>query len=151
MKGILIDPRSKRIEEIELKNDKNISTIIECDMIDGVRINSRLMMYVDDMGALPPDMGGPKDQRFFCFKRHGYRETEFGGPSLILGYSRDGSSLSTKAGDLQFIVQMVHWLDIHPVDVGHSEGWINHPVFGKMQQLTKKVIFAKGPAPKQKA
>jgi hypothetical protein len=151
MKGILIDPRSKRIEEIELKNDKNISTIIECYMITGVQVTPRLMMYLDDMGALPPDMGGPKNQKFFCFKRHGYREQEFGGPGLVLGFNRAGTSLSIRTGDLQFIAEMVHWLDIHPVDVGHTEGWVNHPVFGRMQQLTKKVIFAKGPAPKQKA
>jgi len=151
MKGILIDPRSKRIEEIELKNDKNISTIIECDHIDGVKVTERLMMYLDDVGALPPNMGGPKDQCFFCFNREGYLRTEFGGPALVLGCDRAGYSRSVKDDDLKFIEEMVEWLDIHPVDIGRSEGWIMHPVFGRMQQLVQKVIFAKGKAPKEKA
>jgi len=151
MKGILIDPRSKRIEEIELKNDKNISTIIECSFIEGVRVNDHLMMYLDDVGALPPNMGGPKDQCFFCFIREGYQKSEFGGPALVLGYGRDGRSYSVRAGDLKFITEMTVWLDIHPVDIGRSEGWVNHPVFGRMQQLVQKVIFAKGKAPKEKA
>jgi len=145
MRAVLIDPWLKTIEEVELDSDKNIGARIGCEWITGVQVNARLFMYLDEVGCLPPSEGGPKVQRFFTFEHHSYKPNlRFGGCGLVLGSTAGGNSRSVKPGDLKLMQSIVRWLEVHPVDVAHSESWVDHPVFGRVKQFKKAIVWAKG-------
>jgi len=145
MKAVLIDPWLKTIEEVDLDSDKNIGARIGCEWITGVKISNQVFMYLDEIGCLPPSEGGPKVQRFFTFEGPSFRPNlRFGGCGLVLRTTAGGDSRPSKPGDLVLLKSIVKWLEVHPVDVAHSESWVDHPILGRVKQLKKAIVWAKG-------
>lgn len=102
MKAILIDPKNKTIEEIDIAG-KNIKEIIGCKYIDGVRVGNDFM-YVDDQGLL-------NENYLFNFLHY---DQPFAGKALIVGVDWEGAE-TDYVSDIEFIRFLTQFNDNGPV------------------------------------
>ena len=80
MRGILINPSEKSITEVEV-TDNNHKTLMNCDLMDAIRLSPSETMYVDDEGLMDAS------KRFFKFQ--GYIQP-IAGSGLILACDSEG-------------------------------------------------------------
>ena len=87
MKAILIDVKTQEIKEVECDNNlQNIYDLIDCRLIDIVRIDDVNSIFVDDEGIL-------KDNLYFEYSVSG-RVFQLAGNGLVLGVDDEGNSIS---------------------------------------------------------
>lgn len=82
MKAILVDPKNKTVEKINLKEGYNLREILGCDCVSGTYASRKDFIYVDDMGLLKEN---------YLFFYNGY-PSPLAGKSLILGIGEFGES-----------------------------------------------------------
>ena len=100
MKAILIDVRSKMIKYVEVQKDKDgsylpsIYALIDCRLIQGVNLDAKHTLYVDEEGLLKLenffiDKEGNLDSNSHFFVFDGYPQPLIGN-GLIIAYNKEG-------------------------------------------------------------
>ena len=116
MKGILIDPFTKTVTEME--GDfalQDIDDALHCETITAVRIGASDCMFLDDEGLLKPH----DNQEYFYF---GNSRQPFAGRALVLGTDDEGGSTSPKA-TVQAVRAATTFLDKSLVNPDDWTGW----------------------------
>lgn len=136
MRGILIDPISRTVTEVDHKNDyRDIYRLIEATDFNAVAINDPCnhCIYVDGESLLV-DEPGP----FFQWK--GYHQP-IAGKGLILRTDEGGDSQDATF-TLEFVRHMVTWPDIEFVGFEQiPDGTTIETAFGKMIVIGSTPIF----------
>lgn len=116
MKGYLIDPFKKTIEEVDYDgNFLSIYDFIDAPLFTCVRINSAAdFVYVDDEGLLKPNA---------FFQITGY-PNPLAGKGLVLGSDMKGDSVDPSV-DLAWVTANVQFLDEQTVAAAAEAGAFN--------------------------
>lgn len=136
MKGILINPESRTITEVEVKKGINaIYALIHADTFDCVYIDPHNTVYVDDNGLL-------NDPEFF-FKLQGYPQP-LAGRGLILGVDDEGGSRSATV-TLDWAQHNVTFERLQVEGFRQIDTVVDHPILGPNTPLIgSEPIFRKG-------
>lgn len=107
MRGIVINPFEKKVEEINLEGGyENIQKTVGCDMFTIVRLSDDETLFLDDEGLLKELNKNGQEQKFFILGA----SQPFAGIGLILGMDFEGDSIGTSI-PLDVIQSMVKWVD----------------------------------------
>jgi hypothetical protein len=88
MRGILINPFSKTVSEVEYSGDYNhISELLDCEIYTLIRLARDEVLFIDDEGLIVD-----KPQAFFAYK--GYLQP-LAGLGLVLGTDPEGETVAT--------------------------------------------------------
>lgn len=126
MRGILIDPTSRTVTEVDHKDDyRDIYRLIEANTFTAISIEDQHTIYVDDESLLV-DEPGP------FFKWATYHQP-IAGKGLILCTNELGDSKDAEL-TLEFVQLMVTWPNIEFVgfETIPDGATLDHPIFGKM-------------------
>lgn len=131
MKGILIDPVTKTVTEVDYTgNYKNIYVHLGVDCFTVVGISPTETIFVDDEGLYR------EDQKYFIWK--GYYQP-LAGKGLILGIDKAGESVATEL-DVEYVKSMVSFPDIEFSHFEDFEGTTNwHGM--EMPMIGHRAIF----------
>lgn len=112
MKAILIDPRTKTLEGIELPDDsrarmERIYALLGCSYVDCVRLDTgRDAVFVDDEGLL----GDLSAQRFFWLEG---THSPLAGAGVIMGADEEGETVAPTIA-LDEVAERLHWVHWAP-------------------------------------
>lgn len=109
MRAILIDPETRTISEIAMKNPnkdfKEFSQIIGCDLVEFVDLDREITMLVDEEGRLKDFQGG--------FKFFGIDNLIITSKAVVIGYRREKFvKLEENIRTFQLIVEWVNKEDV---------------------------------------
>lgn len=137
MKAILINPKTKTIEAVETDGSlKDIYRLTECHCIDGVGLERRNYIWVDDEGLY-----NSPDHIFVV-----YGTKHLAGNGLVLGLTGDGDNASTTL-TLERVKSIVTFPDLEMVDMETYEDVIDHPILGPNTPLIgTRPIFRRKPS-----
>lgn len=110
MRGILIDPFTRTISEIETGGTlAEIYSTLEVELITVVSIGQEDILYIDDEGLLVPK----EVQEYFYWRGS---NQPYAGRGLILGTDEEGDNTDTSltAEDVRRLVTFLDKKDINP-------------------------------------
>ena len=90
MKALFVNVKDCRIEETEIKDWREISPKIGCDLFTCLEIENDETLYLDDEGLINGKWGANES-----FYLKGYPQILMGN-ALLLGTDKEGESTSTK-------------------------------------------------------
>jgi len=136
MRGILIDPTSQQVAEVEddFSDFRAIQRAIGAKPFTTVRLPEDHRLFLDDEGLLRASPGP-----FFRLERLRPGET-FAGRGLILRVSPEGETLPA-AVDVETIWGLVSFPDVQFLRLEQSTKEEEHPIFGRMAVFRQKAIF----------
>lgn len=142
MKGILIDPFTETISEIEHSQDyKEIYRVlsheaVKVDCFSVVSLSDTESLFVDDEGLL-------KDPKYF-FMYDGYPQP-LAGKGLILGLDQEGDSISTQFTVEDIKKKVSFRNDLRVEGFEETQGIIDHPALGEKTNYFGSVpVFSDG-------
>ena len=104
MRGILIDPFSKTIEEVDTTGKlPEIYSMLGVELITIVHIGESDVLFLDDEGLFVPR----DEQEYFYWSGS---NQPYAGKGLIIGTDEEGDSTDAEI-DLEEVKQRVRWLD----------------------------------------
>lgn len=120
MRGILIDPFTKTIEEVETTGKlPEIYSMLGVELITIVHVGETDVLFLDDEGLFVPR----EEQEYFHWKGS---NQPYAGKGLIIGTDEDGDSTDAEA-TLWEVMSKVHWLDkskLNPEDYMKTEVFV---------------------------
>ena len=102
--GVLIDPFTKTITEIEVENDLHVwYKLLDCELVDVIRLTARVDLWIDDEGLFKEP---PKQAYFYIADLL----EPVAGRALLLSHDAGGNSRSllTKAAEIEPYVCFVN-------------------------------------------
>ena len=104
MRGILIDPFTKTIEEVDTTGKlPEIYSMLGVELITIVHIGESDVLFLDDEGLFVPR----DEQEYFYWSGS---NQPYAGKGLIIGTDEEGDSTDAEI-DLEEVKQRVRWLD----------------------------------------
>lgn len=104
MRGILIDPFTRTIEEVETTGKlPEIYSMLGVELITIVHVGETDVLFLDDEGLFVPR----EEQEYFYWKGS---NQPYAGKGLIIGTDEEGDSTDAEA-TLWEVMSQVHWLD----------------------------------------
>ena len=104
MRGILIDPFAKTIEEVDTTGKlPEIYSMLGVELITIVHIGESDVLFLDDEGLFVPR----DEQEYFYWSGS---NQPYAGKGLIIGTDEEGDSTEAEI-DLEEVKQRVRWLD----------------------------------------
>lgn len=104
MRGILIDPFTKKIEEVDTTGKlPEIYSMLGVELITIVHIGESDVLFLDDEGLFVPR----DEQEYFYWSGS---NQPYAGKGLIIGTDEEGDSTDAEI-DLEEVKQRVRWLD----------------------------------------
>jgi hypothetical protein len=109
MRGILIDPFTRSVSEIETSGKLlEIYELLGVDLITAVSLNENQSLFLDDEGLMVPKA----NQEYWNWKGS---NQPYAGRGLILGLDSDGDNVSTTMSGLE-VAALVSFLDKEDID-----------------------------------
>lgn len=136
MRGILIDPASQSVSQVEgdFRTGEGIRREISADVFTVLRLPEGHLLYLDDEGLLRSEPGP-----FFRLDALFPGET-FAGRGLILASGDDGETLPAKV-DVMTVFSLVSWPEVQFLRLEYSSREEDHPIFGKMLVHRQRAVF----------
>ncbi len=113
VKGILIDPKTKTVTEVESTTGfdlQEIYALLGCSCITSYGIHRYDSALCDDEGLLK---GDEHMEQVGCYTLKGAGQSHLVGRTLVVGTGNDGETISPESS-LQEIRDLVVWLDNVP-------------------------------------
>ena len=85
MKAVLIDPFNRTVTDVECPDDGGINRVIDCHLLDVIRVAEGVDIWIDDNGL------GKPDQAYWSFKSDD-AQSHIAGKALVLGHDGDGNT-----------------------------------------------------------
>lgn len=106
MRGILIDPYNRQIDEIEIPESTLLKTLyatIGCDLVTTASLDENNDVWLDDEGLLTA-------RRAFVFKLDYSGTQTFAGRGIVLAHDGHGNTISTTLSLLDVADRVVDYL-----------------------------------------
>lgn len=119
MRGILIDPFTKCIAEVDVGIElEDIYDLLKCETFTIVNIDNRDCIFLDDEGLLVPN-------EYQAYWEIAGANQPYAGRGLILGTGSDGETIGART-PLEKITSLVTFVDRENVD---PDQYIGHKIF----------------------
>lgn len=136
MRAIIIDPTAKTVEEADI--DTTYETFrhnFKSGWVERVPLPTRHWLWIDEEGLLQPE-----PEPFFRIPAV-HLDSTFCGKGIILGEDDEYGDHAAAAVTVEVVRSLVTFPTVRFVGFEDTEGYQDHPVFGRIAVFSRKAIF----------